>query len=351
MPHGFDCCQDRGDAWLSSVTEITRPKLPANGDSCDADHRVAPCEEASCMQETAMNQNILKFETIVVATDLNYPASEALRYAQVMARMYRSVLVVVHVIDPLAYAFPEGAPLFLAANQAAAAELRKIEEETSELGIPVHSVMASGAVCDRILQTMKDHNADLLVLGTRAKTEAGRVALGTVARQLLARSRCPVLTVSPDAARSLPWAGCWGRVLAATDFSPASVRALQCAHQLALRQLVLLHVPEGDQHAASGHCMEQLRFLAPFNESHTVPVEHIVDTGDAADLIDRYVSKYAVDLLVLGSPERELAEQDFQSSTVLQVISRVHCPVLCLPVQAKASTTQAWDKGVIVSTC
>ena len=39
-----------------------------------------------------MNHNILKFRTIVVATDLNYPASEALRYAQVMARMYRSFI-------------------------------------------------------------------------------------------------------------------------------------------------------------------------------------------------------------------------------------------------------------------
>ncbi len=65
-------------------------------------------------------------------------------------------------------------------------------------------------------------------------------------------------------------------------------------------------------------------------------MEHIVDEGNAADLIDRYVRKYAVDLLVLGSPERELAEQDFQSSTILQVISRVHCPVLCLPVQTQA---------------
>lgn len=284
-----------------------------------------------------MNLNILKFRTILVATDLNYPASEALRYAQVMAQMYQATLVVVHVIDPLAYAFPEGAPLFLAANQAAVAELKKIEDETMALGVPIHSVMESGSVCDRILQTMKDHNADLLVLGTRAKTEAGRVALGTVARQLLARSRCPILTISPDAAKSLPWAGCWGRVLAATDFSPASVRALQCAHQLALRQLVLLHVPENGSQPAATHCLEHLRFLAPFNESHTVPVEHIVETGIAADLIDRYVRKFAVDLLVLGSPERELAEQDFHSSTVLQVISRVHCPVLCLPVQPEFS--------------
>lgn len=287
-----------------------------------------------------MNHNILKFKTIAVATDLSDPASAALRYAQAMARMYQSTLVVVHVIDPLAYAFPEGAPLFLAANQAAAAELKKIEEETSALGIPVHSVIESGIVCDRISQAVKDYNADLLVLGTRAKTEAGRVALGTVARQLLARSRCPILTVSPDAAKSLPWAGCWGRVLAATDFSPASIRALQCAHQVALRQLILLHVPEDEPEAGSAHCRERLRFLAPFNESHTVPVEHIVEVGNAADLIDRYAQKFAVDLLVLGSPDRELAEEDFPSSTVLQVISKVRCPVLCLPVQSSASAAE-----------
>jgi hypothetical protein len=36
------------------------------------------------------------------------------------------------------------------------------------------------------------------------------------------------------------------------------------------------------------------RLTALFNESHTVPVEHIIDAGNAADLIDRYVRKYAV---------------------------------------------------------
>jgi nucleotide-binding universal stress UspA family protein len=306
--------------------------------------------EACWIQEKrTMNHNLLKFKTIAVATDLSHPASEALRYAQIMAQMYRSTLVVIHVIDPLAYAFPEGAPLFLAANQAAALELKKIEEETSLLGIPVHSVIESGTVCERILQAVNDDHADLLILGTRAKTEAGRLALGTVARQLLAKSRCPIMTISPDATRSLPWAACWGRVLAATDFSPASIRAVQCAHQVALRQLILLHVLEGDRQPAAALCLEQLRFLAPFNESHTVPVEHIVDEGNAADLIDRYVQKYAVDLLLLGSPVRELTEDDFQSSTVLQVISRVHCPVLCLPAETEAATAQGRREETVLS--
>jgi nucleotide-binding universal stress UspA family protein len=286
------------------------------------------------MEKHAMhtdNVTKLKFKTIAVATDLTDSASLALRYAQAMARMYQSTLVVVHVIDPLAYAFPTGTPAFLAANAAAAAELKKIEEETSELGIPVHSVVESGMVCDRILETLRDHHADLLVLGTRAKTEAGRVALGTVARQLLAKSHCPILTVAPDAIESLPWAGCWRRVLAATDFSPASIRALHCAHQAALRQLILVHVSEDPATKNSSQFLEKLRFLAPFNESHTVPVEHIVVMGVPGPLIAEYAQKFGTDLVVLGSPENELTEQDFATSTVLQVVSRVKCPVLCLP--------------------
>jgi nucleotide-binding universal stress UspA family protein len=307
--------------------------------SKDAATNLMPPPHAGIQEQAPMNQDILKFRTIAVATDLSEPASAALRYAQTMARMYPSRLVVIHVTDPLR----------VATHQAAAAELKKIEQETSALGIPVHSVIERGIVCDRIARVLKDYNADLLILGTRAKSETGRVALGTVARQLLARSRCPILTVSPDAAKSLPWSCCWGRVLAATDFSPASIRALQCAHQVALRQLILLHVPEGERVAESAHCRERLRFLAPLNESHPIPVEHIVQVGNAADLIYQYAEKFAVDLLVLGSPTRELAEEDFHSSTVFQVISKVCCPVLCLPVQSDPLAAKLSPEAAVVA--
>jgi nucleotide-binding universal stress UspA family protein len=287
-----------------------------------------------------MQNGNLKFKTIVVATDLRYAASSALRYAQCIARIHGSTLVVVHVIDPIAYAFPHGAPAFQAADQAAFEELKRIEEETSRLGIPVHSIMETGTVCERILQAIEDHNGDLLVLGTRGKTAAGRVALGTVARQLLARASCPIMTVSPEADATLPWVGCWRRVLAATDFSPASIAGLRCAHQVALRQLIALHVSNCQETRECSRCQGRLRFFAPFNESHTVPVEHIVTPGHAGEKIVEYAWKYAVDLVVLGSPTNELVEEDFQTSTVLHVISNVSCPVLCVPVAKTASPVE-----------
>lgn len=291
----------------------------------------------------------LKFKTIAAATDLRYTSSSALRYAQAMARMYQSTLVLVHVIDPLAYAFPNGAPSLLAANAMASGELKSIEEETSALGIPVHSVLESGIVYERILQAVTEHHADLLILGTRGKTDAGRVALGTVARQLLAKSRCPILTVSPNAVNSLPWGGCWRRVLAATDFSPASIRALHSAHQVALRQLILLHVWEGQNGHECSHCRQKLRSLVPFDELNTVPVEYIVVAGAPAESITEYARKFETDLVVLGSPENELTERDFSTSTVLQVISKVNCPVLCLPFVPDPTSSRPIPETAVVT--
>ena len=101
--------------------------------------------------------------------------------------------------------------------------------------------------------------------------------------------------------------------------------------------------------AESALCREWLRFLAPLNESRTVPVEYIVEVGNAADLIYQYAEKFAVDLLVLGSPTRQLAEEDFHSSTVLQVISKVRCPVLCLPVQSDPSAAKLSPEAAMMS--
>lgn len=276
----------------------------------------------------------LQFATIAVATDLSDSSSAALRYAQSIARTYASTLVVIHVIDPMAYAFPEGAPEFLAANKSAREELNRIEEDARSQGITVHSVVESGVVCERILQSVHGHHADLLILGTRGRTEAGRVALGSIARQLLARAHFPVMTISPEAAMAMPWAGRCRKVLAATDFSSASIAGIQFAHQVALRQLVALHVSNfsnGESEQGCWHCLEKLRYLAPLNESHTVPVEHIVVSGDAGERIAEYAAKVGADLVVLGSPVNELAEADLYTSTVLQVISKVSCPVLCVP--------------------
>jgi nucleotide-binding universal stress UspA family protein len=287
-----------------------------------------------------MQTNRLKFRMIVVATDMKNTASSTLSYALAIARQHGSTLILVHVVDPVGYAFPSGMPASLFANKSAREELTKIEGEIRGQGIPVHSIVASGVICERILQAVKDHRADLLILGTRAKADLGRVALGTVARQLLAKAPCPILTIPQNVDALLPSAGRWGNVLLATDFSDASLAALSYAHQITHQQLIAFHAERCLDEIDRPRHLERLRFLAPLNESHTVPVEHIVRSGDAGELIAEHAEKFHAELVVLGSPTNELSEEDFHTSTVLQVISHVMCPVLCVPSPRALSAEQ-----------
>jgi nucleotide-binding universal stress UspA family protein len=271
------------------------------------------------------------FNTIVVATDLTHSGSCALQYAKRIAQLHKSKLVIVHAIDPAGYAFPEGAPKSVASDQRELDALRQIEEETRDDGIETHSVVETGVIYECILQAALDHHADLLVLGTRVITKIGRAALGTVARRLLATAPFPILTVPLAADSNLASAGQWQNVLVATDFSGASLEALDRAQAIVGRQLVVIHVtgdPEGSSHRRH---LEHLRYLAPFNESHTVPVEHVVTGGEAGQAIAEQADRLRADLVVLGSPIDELNDEEFATSTVLQVISNVSCPVLCVP--------------------
>ena len=68
------------------------------------------------------------FRTIVAAIDFSEESSAALRCAQELARLQHALLLLVHVIDPVGYAFPEGAPVAIDRDKAAREELARIEE-------------------------------------------------------------------------------------------------------------------------------------------------------------------------------------------------------------------------------
>jgi nucleotide-binding universal stress UspA family protein len=270
------------------------------------------------------------FRTIVAAIDFSEESSAALRCAQELARLRHAMLLLIHVIDPVGYAFPAGAPAAVDHDKAAREELAKIETEVRHQGIPVHSRVETGIVCERILLSLRDHKAALLVLGTKAVTGAGRVALGLVTRQLLAHSPCPILTVPPDpkAPRNF---GQWNNVLAATDFSSASLSALHYAQRVAGGHLIVMHSARCGRHEDCPNCLERLRFLAPFNESHTIPVDHAVTGGDPVTMILRTAKTLRPDLIVLGAPSLAHQERDLEHSTVAQVIAGVSIPVLIVP--------------------
>jgi nucleotide-binding universal stress UspA family protein len=273
---------------------------------------------------------VFPFRTIVAATDFTEESSAALECAQAIARREHAMLLLIHVIDPVGYAFPEGAPTELDRDAAAREELARIEAEVRKQGIPVHSRVETGIVCERILLSLRDHKAALLVLGTKAITGAGRAALGVVTRELLAHAPCPILTVAPESAATPRPLGHWNNVLAATDFSASSLSALHYAQRVAGAHLIVLHSARCGRHLECPNCLERLRFLAPFDEAHGLPVDHVVTGGDPAVMIVEANEKLKPDLIVLGAPS-PAHHGDLEESTVARVIAAVSTPVLIVP--------------------
>jgi nucleotide-binding universal stress UspA family protein len=271
------------------------------------------------------------FRTIVAAVDFSEESSAALRCAQELARMQHAMLLLIHVIDPVGYAFPDGAPSNIGKDKAAKEELARIEAEVKKQGIPVHSRVETGIVCERILLSLRDHKAALLVLGTKAVTGAGRAALGLVTRQLLAHSPCPILAVAPDDPQKPRKFGRWQNVLAATDFSSASLSALHYAQRVAAGHLIVIHSARCGRHLECPNCLERLRFLAPFDEAHGLPVDHSVTGGEPAHMIVEMARKLHPDLIVMGAPSPAHTEHDLEHSTVAQVIATAPMPVLIVP--------------------
>lgn len=271
------------------------------------------------------------FRTIVAATDFSEESSAALRCAQAIARHQHAMLLLVHVIDPVGYAFPAGAPAAVDHDAAAREEMARIEADVRRQGIAVHSRVETGIVCERILLSLKDHAAALLVLGTKAITGAGRAALGMVTRQLLAHSPCPILTVAPDSGKKRREFGRWNNVLVATDFSAASLSALHYAQRVAGNHLIVMHSARCGRHLECPNCLERLRFLAPFDEAHSLPVDHVVTGGEPGRIIVEAATRLKPDLIVLGAPSPDREPGDFEHSTVVEVISGVTAPVLIVP--------------------
>jgi nucleotide-binding universal stress UspA family protein len=183
------------------------------------------------------------FQRVLVAIDFSDASERALRFAAHMAPDAPQFSAV-HVLNSdWRYEMLECPPELdletkdaqkrLNALIAEAAQSRKIESVLVKHG-PVAQVLSVAA---------SNSAADLLVIGTRGRGGFRKLALGSVAEELLRIAPCPVMTIGPAANPSADL--CLDTILLATDFGQGSARALPLVLALAARhqsRLILLHM-------------------------------------------------------------------------------------------------------------
>lgn len=215
------------------------------------------------------------------------------------------------------------------------------------IGIPAKVTMMRGNPGFFILYTARKWSADLILIRAHNRTDFQNRMLGSVAKAVVEHATCSVEVVRSTGAESPPVAPKGTRILLATDNSDASLAAAQAVAETVwpagtevkvvsvvnpimhwLGEMGLFYYTGTDRaHRAVGAAINELRGM-PLKLSGEVVVGWV-----AREVIDR-ATKWAADLIVLGTHERRGLRRVLFGSTVATVTSRAHCSVRTIRAQS-----------------
>ena len=154
---------------------------------------------------------MVRLRKVLFPTDLSEPAEAGWTHALVFAKEFGAEIVLLHVVaEPprLAEAYEMGftPDRFV---QAVSEEARRLMADmiakAADWKVPITPQVRRGVEFREIIEAARDHEADLIVMGTHGRTGLAHALLGSVAEKVVRKAPCPVLTVKhPKLALEMP---------------------------------------------------------------------------------------------------------------------------------------------------
>ena len=274
----------------------------------------------------------LVVKNILCPVDFSEFSLNAFRYAASIARHFQARLIVQHTIHVPTSVIPEGPEVITPremleiSRQQAEKELHRLIAASGAEGTDIYVKVSEGDVKDRIVQTVGAQNIDLVVMGTHGRKGMSRLVLGSVAEHIVHEAVfCPVLVVSRPQTGFAPGdpAGAvrLKTILAATDFSPDSARAVTHALRWASEwngKVILFHTVENPPPRMHGmidllpefnpyfdkevaEAWERIQKVIPEAARNRCELTYEVRQGHPKEQILQYAEERKPDLIVMGS--------------------------------------------------
>lgn len=131
-------------------------------------------------------------ENILFATDFGPGAARASKYAFSLAQEHGARLTVLHVVEEVRAHTEEGERRVRQVN---IQHMKQFMPTDSENWCKVEFRVLFGAAVEEILEEARETNADLIIMGAKTRTTFAGHAPVTIAYNVVAKAKCPVLTV------------------------------------------------------------------------------------------------------------------------------------------------------------
>jgi nucleotide-binding universal stress UspA family protein len=275
---------------------------------------------------------------VLLATDLSARSDRALDRAVQLALQWQAGLVALHVLEA---ALPDQVLAWVARegqDDAAVVARRQLLQDIGPQSLDLSvQVAPPGDVARIACDVARGQGCGLLVVGVARNEALGRFLLGSTAERLARLSSEPMLVVRERCRAP------YGRIVVATDFSPASAHAVRTAARLFPGQELLLFHASGtplpsDRHgddvsarqsAAHEEAQEEFtRFVAGLGLPDPVRVGTRVQPGSLEGALTRHVRENASDLVVIGNRGRSGLLGTLLGSTAERMLDWLPCDTL-----------------------
>ena len=274
----------------------------------------------------------LQIKNILVAYDLRDATLPALRYAALLAGRFAAKVTI-------AYADMATYPIDL--YEAAYAPPTEVELEQIRHDIdakaravfrdaPFQIVVESGSPVPSILRVAREKNADLIVLGTHARTGIRRAFIGSIAEEVLHDATIPVLTLGPELRDEL---GTPKRIVCPITFSDFSRESLIYAAQLAAAfaaELIAVHVVESVDRMKAAAEETLARTWIPEEVQKLCTYRTVIAHGDIAERVLACADDFDAGLLVIAAERKAFRNTTVIGPNAERFVRFANCPVLTI---------------------
>jgi len=278
-----------------------------------------------------------RYRKILIAYDGSASARNALAVASHLAREDKSWIKVLTVLPKYA----GDLELVGVANIKDTIEGpgKKLLDEAREIAdredVHILTNMTQGEPYEKIVHVADDENCDLIVMGRHGTNELERVLVGSVTARVIGYTHKDVLVVPDGTALSR------NNILLATDGSPsceaAVDRAIDVAKEQSAKLTAMSVVYTNDEYLALapgvveemiGKAKEKLAVIEQKAQEVGVAIDILVREGEAYEIINNFVQKNDIDLIVMGSHGRRGLQRLLMGSVTERTIGYSTCPVL-----------------------
>lgn len=277
-------------------------------------------------------------KTILVPTDFSDCADNALNFAIEMAKISPIEIVVVHVLELadtiyIDYAGPTVEYVKILREEALE-EMTKLKNRVmTDHHLRIQTVVYESPVYDNIVQAGIDHQAELIVMGTRGAGKLSEQLWGTYTAAIISRSQIPVLAVPKEYKWLKP-----EKILLATNHFEKDERSWETLNDIielfhtTLNVVVFTNEKKDKAATAIEHNREIRKYKAYLDQRyhHQAVSDHIYG-ADFEQTLEDYMFINHIDVLVMFSYKRSFLERLFDPSKTKRMSYHIKIPLLAIP--------------------